>query len=192
MHALVDYFPNNILIHPLALSNTYIILRYSDTIINTSTASSKHPLTLNNTSVTLPNIHYSLCHSLPGTEFEGALIALIHLLITRTNKLKAIKEAFYRSNLPNLSNLISTVLVFLIVIFFQGWRVDLPIKYAKYRGQQGKYPIKLFYTSNMPIILQTGTSLLHYHTATQMTHGHICLFMYIALVCLLIKTTTNP
>ena len=37
-----------------------------------------------------------------------------------------------------------------------GWRVDLPIRYAKYRGQQGKYPIKLFYTSNMPIILQTG------------------------------------
>jgi hypothetical protein len=29
---------------------------------------------------------------------------------------------------------------------FQGWRVDLPIKYAKFRGQQGKYPIKLFYT----------------------------------------------
>ena len=28
----------------------------------------------------------------------------------------------------------------------QGWRVDLPIKYAKFRGQQGKYPIKLFYT----------------------------------------------
>ena len=37
-----------------------------------------------------------------------------------------------------------------------GWRVDLPIKYAKFRGQQGKYPIKLFYTSNMPIILQTA------------------------------------
>jgi protein transport protein SEC61 subunit alpha len=34
--------------------------------------------------------------------------------------------------------------------------VDLPVKYAKYRGQQGKYPIKLFYTSNMPIILQTA------------------------------------
>jgi preprotein translocase subunit SecY len=47
-------------------------------------------------------------------------------------------------------------LIFLIVIFFQGWRVDLPVKYAKHRGQQGKYPIKLFYTSNMPIILQTA------------------------------------
>lgn len=91
-----------------------------------------------------------------GTEFEGALIALIHLLMTRQNKFRALKEAFYRSNLPNLTNLISTVIIFLVVIYFQGWRVDLPIKYAKYRGQQGKYPIKLFYTSNMPIILQTA------------------------------------
>jgi protein transport protein SEC61 subunit alpha len=91
-----------------------------------------------------------------GTEFEGAIIALFHLLITRQNKLRALHEAFYRSNLPNLTNLISTVLIFLIVIYFQGWRVDLPLKYAKYRGQQGKYPIKLFYTSNMPIILQTA------------------------------------
>lgn len=91
-----------------------------------------------------------------GTEFEGALIALIHLMITKQNKVRALKEAFYRSNLPNVTNLISTVLIFLVVIYFQGWRVDLPIKYAKYRGQQGKYPIKLFYTSNMPIILQTA------------------------------------
>lgn len=91
-----------------------------------------------------------------GTEFEGALIALVHLMFTRTNKLRALNEAFYRQNLPNLTNLLATILIFLIVIYFQGWRVDLPVKYAKYRGQQGKYPIKLFYTSNMPIILQTA------------------------------------
>ena len=91
-----------------------------------------------------------------GTEFEGALIAFFHLMITRQNKMKALKEAFYRTNLPNLSNLLATVLIFLIVIFFQGWRVDIPIKFANSRGQGGKYPIKLFYTSNMPIILQTA------------------------------------
>merc|ERR1711988_254236 len=77
-------------------------------------------------------------------------------MFTRSNKLRALNEAFYRQNLPNLTNLLATVLIFLIVIYFQGWRVDLPVKYAKYRGQQGKYPIKLFYTSNMPIILQTA------------------------------------
>jgi len=91
-----------------------------------------------------------------GTEFEGAVIALFHLLFTRADKVRALKEAFYRTNLPNLTNLIATILVFIVVIYFQGFRVDLPIKYQRARGQQGSYPIKLFYTSNIPIILQTA------------------------------------
>jgi protein transport protein SEC61 subunit alpha len=91
-----------------------------------------------------------------GTEFEGAVIALFHLLVTRTDKVGALREAFYRQNLPNITNLLATVLVFIIVIYFQGFRVELPVKYQKYRGQQGSYPIKLFYTSNIPIILQTA------------------------------------
>merc|ERR1711953_705688 len=57
---------------------------------------------------------------------------------------------------PNLTNLLATVLVFFIVIYFQGFKVDLAVKYQKIRGQQGSYPIKLFYTSNIPIILQTA------------------------------------
>merc|ERR1711904_631844 len=88
-----------------------------------------------------------------GTEFEGAVIALFHLLITRSDKIRALKEAFYRQNLPNV---LATVLVFIIVIYFQGFRVDLPVKSQKQRGQSGSYPIKLFYTSNIPIILQTA------------------------------------
>jgi protein transport protein SEC61 subunit alpha len=91
-----------------------------------------------------------------GTEFEGAVIALFHLLITRSDKVRALKEAFYRQNLPNIWNLLATIFVFVVVIYFQGFRVDLPVKYQKYRGQQGSYPIKLFYTSNIPIILQTA------------------------------------
>jgi protein transport protein SEC61 subunit alpha len=91
-----------------------------------------------------------------GTEFEGALIALVHLLVTKTDKVRALKEAFYRQNLPNVTNLLATVLVFAIVIYFQGFRVDLPVKYQRQRGAPGSYPIKLFYTSNIPIILQTA------------------------------------
>lgn len=91
-----------------------------------------------------------------GTEFEGAIIALFHLLATRTDKIRALREAFYRPNLPNLMNLLATILVFAIVIYFQGFRVDLPIKSARYRGQYSSYPIKLFYTSNIPIILQSA------------------------------------
>ncbi|KAF7803267.1 protein transport protein Sec61 subunit alpha-like [Senna tora] len=91
-----------------------------------------------------------------GAEFEGAVIGLFHLLITRTDKVRALREAFYRQNLPNVTNLLATVLIFLIVIYFQGFRVVLPVRSKNARGQQGSYPIKLFYTSNMPIILQSA------------------------------------
>merc|ERR1719379_389354 len=91
-----------------------------------------------------------------GTEFEGAVIALFHLVFTRSGKIGALKEAFYRQNAPNITSLFATVLVFFVVIYFQGFRVDLPVKYQKIRGGGGSYPIKLFYTSNMPIILQSA------------------------------------
>lgn len=54
-----------------------------------------------------------------GTEFEGAIIALFHLLATKNDKVRALREAFYRQNLPNLMNLLATILVFGIVIYFQ-------------------------------------------------------------------------
>merc|ERR1711959_96924 len=56
-----------------------------------------------------------------GTEFEGAIVALFHLLISKSDKVRALKEAFYRQNLPNVTNLLATVLVFIIVIYFQGF-----------------------------------------------------------------------
>merc|ERR1712110_882726 len=91
-----------------------------------------------------------------GTEFEGAIVACFHFLASRSDKVMALKEAFYRQSAPNLTNLFATVLVFFIVIYFQGFKVELPVKFQKVRGQQGSYPIKLFYTSNTPIILQTA------------------------------------
>jgi protein transport protein SEC61 subunit alpha len=90
-----------------------------------------------------------------GVEYEGSIIALLYLLMNRNDKVRALKEAFYRPNLPNLTNLLATIFVFAVVIYFQGFRVDIPIKNQRVRGQTTTYPIKLFYTSNIPIILQT-------------------------------------
>ncbi|KAF0990385.1 hypothetical protein HZS_381, partial [Henneguya salminicola] len=91
-----------------------------------------------------------------GTEFEGAIIALFHLMLTRKDRVRGLKEAFYRTNLTNIMNLLATILIFLIVIYLQGFHIDLPIKSARYSGQESTYPIKLFYTSNTPIILQSA------------------------------------
>jgi protein transport protein SEC61 subunit alpha len=50
-----------------------------------------------------------------GAEFEGAVIALFHLLLTRNDKVRALKEAFYRQNMPNIINLLSTIVIFMVV-----------------------------------------------------------------------------
>ena len=79
-----------------------------------------------------------------GPEYEGAVIALFHLLMTWPNKQRALQEAFYRQNLPNIMNLIATVVVFAVVIYLQGFRIEIPVKSNRFRGQRGSYPVKLF------------------------------------------------
>ena len=54
-----------------------------------------------------------------GAEFEGAIIALFHFLCTKQNKIYALQQAFYRQNAPNISQLLATIIVVLIVIYFQ-------------------------------------------------------------------------
>lgn len=48
-----------------------------------------------------------------GAEFEGAVIAMFHLLLTRNDKMRALKEAFYRHNMPNVMQLLATIVIFL-------------------------------------------------------------------------------
>ncbi|PIA56722.1 hypothetical protein AQUCO_00700817v1 [Aquilegia coerulea] len=124
-----------------------------------------------------------------GAEFEGAVIALFHLLITRTDKVRALREAFYRQNLPNVTNLLATVLIFLIVIYFQGFRVVLPVRSKNARGQQGSYPIKLFYTSNMPIILQSALVSNLYFISQLLYRKYSGNFLVNLLACALFSKT---
>ena len=91
-----------------------------------------------------------------GPEFEGAIVALIHLLFTWNDKGRALREAFWRERLPNVMNLIATIAVFVVVIYLQGFRLEIPVKSNRFRGQRGSYPVKLFYTSNMPIMLESA------------------------------------
>ena len=91
-----------------------------------------------------------------GVDYEGAFIATVHYLITSKNKVAALHKAFYRANIPNLSNFVATIIVFLVVIYFQGFRVEIKIAHKKYPGVYHTQPIKLFYCSNTPIILQSA------------------------------------
>jgi preprotein translocase subunit SecY len=49
-----------------------------------------------------------------------------------------------------------TALVLLTLVYTQGIHVDIPIVSTKYRGFTAVYPIKLLYTSNIPVILASA------------------------------------
>lgn len=89
-----------------------------------------------------------------GYEFEGAVVALVHLLATRRDKKHALVEAFTRQTQPNMSQVVVTLGLFFVVLYAQALKIDLPVQSTKARGSVGSFPIRLFYTSNMPIMLQ--------------------------------------
>ncbi len=98
---------------------------------------------------------FTITNESGNVEYEGAVVAAVHLLITKPNKIAALNKAFYRSSSANLFNLITTIAIFFIVIYFQGFKYDIQIK-QQGNTQYKTYPIKLFYSSNIPIILQTA------------------------------------
>jgi len=57
---------------------------------------------------------------------------------------------------PSIVGLLTTIGVFLFVIYAQGIRVELPIAHARFRGFRGKYPISLLYVSNLPVIFASA------------------------------------
>jgi protein transport protein SEC61 subunit alpha len=99
---------------------------------------------------------FTITNESGNVEYEGAIVAAVHMLLTRPNKIAALNKAFYRQSSANLFNLITTIVVFFIVIYFQGFKYEVKISHKSQPGKYSTYPIKLFYSSNIPIILQTA------------------------------------
>jgi preprotein translocase SecY subunit len=57
---------------------------------------------------------------------------------------------------PSLLGLIATIAAFLIIIYMEGVRIELPLSYAGYKGFRSRYPIKLLYVSNLPVIFASA------------------------------------
>lgn len=49
--------------------------------------------------------------------------------------------------------ILATILVFLIVVYVQGMKVEIPLAFGSIRGFSRRWPLKLIYTSNIPVIL---------------------------------------
>jgi preprotein translocase subunit SecY len=52
--------------------------------------------------------------------------------------------------------LIGTIVIFLVVAYVESSRVELPLAHGRVRGARGRYPIRLIYASNIPVILMAA------------------------------------
>ncbi len=52
--------------------------------------------------------------------------------------------------------LIGTIAIFFIVVYTESSRIELPLAHGKVRGARGRYPIRLIYASNIPVILMAA------------------------------------
>src|SRR3990172_12743402 len=89
----------------------------------------------------------------PGTGlFVGSLGALFNGQQTLVQWIIGGPAGVYGS----LLGLIATVGAFLVCIYMEGVRVEIPMTYAGYKGFRSRYPIKLLYVSNLPVIFASA------------------------------------
>ncbi len=52
-----------------------------------------------------------------------------------------------------LSGVLATIFVFVVAVYFQAMKVEIPLSFGRVRGQGIRWPLNFLYTSNIPVIL---------------------------------------
>ncbi len=52
-----------------------------------------------------------------------------------------------------LAGIVSTIVVFVVCVYGQAMKVEIPLTFGKVRGYGMRWPLNFFYTSNIPVIL---------------------------------------
>ncbi len=94
-----------------------------------------------------------------GTETPSGTLPMI-LWYLKNSSTDDLSKGGYEAMLlapPNpIVALIGTFIVFLIVVYVESSRIELPLAHGKVRGARGRYPIRLIYASNIPVILMAA------------------------------------
>jgi len=92
------------------------------------------------------------CFNPPTGLFVGALT----LVLSGSEPGGLTSWIFGHGAYPSLIGFIATIGAFLVIMYMEGVRVELPLSYAGYKGFRSRYPIKLLYVSNLPVIFASA------------------------------------
>jgi len=111
-------------------------------LFNWLPSSSLQPISISNPPAgTIPGTYYLASHMNLGELVDGGFQILF------------IGHGGHQNALVPL---IGTIAIFLIVVYTESSRIELPLAHAKVRGARGRYPIRLIYASNIPVILMSA------------------------------------
>jgi len=74
---------------------------------------------------------------------SGKIIALIISLM----------NADSQGTMLAMATILSTIILFLIIVWAQSLKIEIPLSYDRLRGYTMKWPLQFFYASNIPVIL---------------------------------------
>lgn len=107
--------------------------------LNWNPVSTSEPMSVDNPPVgTIPKVIY-LWTNYPALQISGGGF-----------------ERIFLQNPNPLIALIGTIVIFLFVTYAESSRIELPLAHGGARGARGRYPIKLIYASNIPVILMAA------------------------------------
>ncbi len=86
----------------------------------------------------------------PLTDPSGQIMGAIPAFISSI--LRGSPELLRGARLPSIISVFFTVVVFLIVVYSESLKVEIPLSYSRV-GMRGKYPIRFTYASVIPLIL---------------------------------------
>jgi preprotein translocase subunit SecY len=84
----------------------------------------------------------------PG-QFVGAIPDFIRSVVAGT-------PTWTRAGLPDMVQVFFTIVIFLVVVYAESMRVEIPLSYGRFKGVRGRYPIRFIYSSVIPVILTSA------------------------------------
>ena len=90
--------------------------------------------------------------AIPGTLYMTSEMSLGQLVDSGYELIFIGHQGFQNAIVP----LVGTILIFFIVAYTESTKIELPLAHAKVRGARGRYPIRLIYASNIPVILMAA------------------------------------
>lgn len=88
---------------------------------------------------------------LPDQIYQGVILAIFQTIIAGNISPLLIRHGGF----PDIVGFVSTIFLIVALIYIEAVRIEIPISYAKFQGYRAKYPVKLLYVSNVPIIFAT-------------------------------------